>query len=145
MTPSQRPTFVGTVSEYTQALVDCLKKAGVNASVETGPDGRAQAKFPATSRAELDRNNKAIDDCQAMLPAKPEPRIDADFKLMYDHLREQSQCVKDEGYDVPRVPSWQSFLETARADRLDWDPVALVPEGLWDQVRKKCVNQETWW
>lgn len=145
MAPSQRPTFAGTVSEYTRALVDCLNRSGVSASVETSEDGRAQAAFPAASRDELERNNKAIEDCRATLPAQPEPKSDADFKLMYDHLVEQSRCIKNEGYDVPRVPSWQSFLEDVRADRLDWNPVTLVPESLWSQIRKKCVDAESWW
>lgn len=144
-TPSQRPTFAGTVSEYTRALVDCLNKAGVNATFETGPDGRAGAEIPGSSREELERNNKAIDDCKARLPAKPEPKTDADFKLMYDHLVTQSRCVKNEGYEVPPVPSWQTFLEAVRADRLEWEPVSLVPDTLMDAVRKKCVDAESWW
>ncbi len=117
----------------------------MDASVDTGPDGRAQAAFPATSREELERNSKVMDDCRATLPEKPEPKTDADFRLMYDHLVGQSRCIKSEGYDVPPVPSWQSFLDAVRGDRLDWEPMALVPEGLWNEVRKKCVNPETWW
>lgn len=144
--PSQRPTFSGTVSEYTRALVDCLNKAGVKASFEIGPDGRAGADIPGSSREELEGNRKVIDDCKAKLPVKPEPKTDADFKLMYDHLVAQSRCVKNEGYEVPRVPSWQSFLDAARrADPLDWDPVSLAPDTLMDSLRKKCVDAESWW
>lgn len=144
-TPGQRPTFSGTVSEYVRVLADCLNKAGVNASVETGPDGRARADFPATSREELERNREVIDDCKARLPAQPSPKTDADFKLMYDHLVAQSRCIKNEGYEVPQVPSWQSFLDAVRADRLEWEPVSLVPDTLMDSLRKKCVDAESWW
>ncbi|MFT4216528.1 MAG: hypothetical protein QM619_04995 [Micropruina sp.] len=145
MTPSQRPIFAGTVSEYNRALVDCLKKAGVNASFEIGPDGRARTEFPAASRTEFEENKKVVDGCRATLPAKPEPKTDADFRLMYDHFVEQSRCVKNEGYDVPPMPSWQSFLEEIRGNRLDWYLTALVPESVQDEVRKKCVDAESWW
>lgn len=145
---TERPTFSGTRIEHARAMADCMRSKGVNArfvvdgegapTVEVDDDARPTSKEedpgPAASRA-----------CAAELPVRPEPRTDADFKVMHDNLIVQTKCVQREGYETPPVPSWQSFLEDARAQDVDWEPTIRVPQQLRSSVRKACVDQDKWW
>lgn len=144
--PSTEAVFSGTRSEYTQAMADCLKRLGLDASVAELPDGSTAWQLPAKDQAQVDRNMDAIDKCQAELPTPPEPQNEHDFRVMYDHLLEQSQCVSDAGYDVPPVMSWPAFLEAGHAHDIDWDPTALVPAQLQESVRTTCgTDPDLWW
>ncbi|MFT4294347.1 MAG: hypothetical protein QM582_02920 [Micropruina sp.] len=144
---SERPVFTGTRTEWTQALAVCMQKKGVKATFRLNSEGAPVVAVddPSDKGQESSPGRVAWNACLAELPEAPEPRNDTDFRAMYDHLIAQTKCVQKEGYDVPRVPSWQSFVEQARAKDVDWDPTSRVPEGLRSSVRKACIDQDKWW
>lgn len=144
---SERPVFAGTKTEWTQAMATCMQKKGVKATFRVDGEGvpTVEVNDPNDRGDGTSPGRIAWDTCQDELPVRPEPTSDADFKVMYDNLVAQSKCVQDEGYEIPPVPSWQSFLEQARAKDVDWDPTLRVPVQLRALARKACVDQDKWW
>lgn len=145
ITPSSRATFSGTRTEYAQAMVPCLQKKGIAARFNVDDGGVPGVAMQSSGHAQNQQNLAVYDECAAELPAQPDATTDADFKVMYQHLVDQTSCVQQAGYDTPQVPSWQSFLEDAHAKNIDWDPTILVPVASRDSVRKSCIDQDRWW
>lgn len=143
--PSQRPMFSGTKTEWTQAMVACMQKKGVKATFKVDDEGAPTVEVNDSTSGDSSAGQAAWNACRDELPARPEPKSDADFKVMFDNLVAQSKCVQGEGYEVPPTPSWQSFLEQARAKSIDWDPTSRVPEQLRSSARKACIDQDKWW
>jgi len=145
VSPSQRPVFAGTKTEWTQAMVACMQKKGVKATFKVDDEGAPTVEVNDPISGDSSAGQVAWSACRDELPARPEPTSDADFKVMFDNLAAQSKCVQGEGYEVPPTPSWQSFLEQARAKSIDWDPTSRVPEQLRSSARKACIDQDKWW
>ncbi len=144
--PSTPSVFVGTRTEYMQAVVQCLVKKGVSARFEVAEDGTPRVAMPATTKAQIDRNNAAQEECRKELPPTPDPTTDADFREFYAHLNAEAACVRQEGYETAPAPSFQKFLESARGTGIDWDPFRDVPPQLVDSVRAKCqTDPNKWW
>lgn len=142
---SARPAFTGTKTEHMQAIVACMQRKGIAARFEVGVEGDPGMEMPARTRSEIDRNMAAQEECYAELPA-PEPTSDADFKVMYDHMIAETDCVRRAGHDVPTIPSWQSFLEAGKARNIDWDPFAKVPDQLRSSLIRECrTDPDLWW
>ncbi len=139
--------FAGTRTEWTQAMAACMQQKGVRATFRIDDEGAPtiEVNDPGDNGSEDSPGQIAWNTCRDELPARPEPTSDADFKLMYDNLVAQSKCVQKEGYEVPPVPSWQSFLEQAQARNIDWDPTSRVPDQLRSSARKACIDQDKWW
>ncbi len=142
---SAHPAFSGTKTEYMQEIVSCMQRKGIAARLEVGAEGEPAMAMPGRTQAEIDRNLSAQEECYAELPS-PEPTTDADFKVMYDHMIAETDCVRRAGYDVPAIPSWQSFLEAGKARNIDWDPFSKVPDKLRTSLIRECgTDPDTWW
>lgn len=138
--------FAGTRTEYVQAMVECMKGRGVSARFEVSPEGGPSvAVDSAATGKDEDPGQVAWEECTAALPSRPEPGTDADYRAMYDKRVTETRCVQELGHEAPPVPSWQSFLEVARAQQVEWDPTALVPDQLRSSVRRTCTDQDSWW
>lgn len=144
---TERTVFSGTRTEYIKAVAVCMQNKGIKAQFIVDGEGEpgVETNDPNATGKDDDPAQAAWNDCVKELPATPEAKSDADFKVMYDNLIVQTKCVQREGYEAPPVPSWQSFVEDARAQDLDWDPTIRVPVQLRSTVRKICVDHDKWW
>lgn len=95
--PSTSTSPAGTTEEQSQKFAKCMRDNGINVP-DPGPDG-----FGDWDRSELDPASpafrKAMEACQSVLPGGRD--LSATDPELIDQLRRLTQCLRDNGIDVP--------------------------------------------
>jgi hypothetical protein len=96
--PAASATQQGTTDEQMRKFAQCMRDNGVDM-----PDPEPGGGFGGEAESNIDRNSpafqKAMDACRSQLPgggdlSKLDPK-------MIDQLRQLTQCLRDNGVDVP--------------------------------------------
>lgn len=145
--PTTAAVWSGTRTEYMQALVECLSEQGWEARVETDPVTGLTVAADTPEVSDHDRFVADSEECVASLPQQPEPSTDAELRQMYDNLVARYECIRDEGYEPAAPPSFDSWLETFRADQeAPWDPFAGLGDSQRVPAAQLCpIDADAWW
>lgn len=138
--PTQAGGLTDIGEEY-RAFGECMREKGWDVTVredgvavdDTAPGQRAVAATDAT-------------ECQETLVAvgiSPDPNAppsEEHVRAVYDAALEIYACLVDNGYPVPAIPSWESYLDTrlsgSEEDR--WSPTSALTELDDDESRREA-------
>ncbi len=138
--PTQAGGLTDIGEEY-RAFGECMREKGWDVTVredgvavdDTAPGQRAVAATDAT-------------ECQETLVAvgiSPDPNAppsEEHVRAVYDAALEIYACLVDNGYPVPDIPSWESYLDTrlsgSEEDR--WSPTSALTELGDDASRREA-------
>jgi len=128
--------------EAAQAIANCLRDRGFAAEVATGVGIQPGIEIPVGGQ-EPQAMGDALEACQSELTAAgviaPAPRFSPPrLERLYRAYQDAAACLKHLGYDVPKAPSLEVFIETNAAA---WDPFSNVPAARSDQER---AYEECW-
>lgn len=120
--PQAGATQQGSMDEQMRKFAQCMRDNGVDMP-DPGPDGG----FGGGAENKVDRGSpafqKAMDACRSMLPgggdlSKLDPK-------MIDQLRQFTQCLRDNGVDVPDPDPNSPMLGLEKMQGLDRDSPAV--------------------
>lgn len=139
--------FSGTRTEYMQAQVDCLIELGWDAWVHMDPmAGPIIAADTGGTQAGFDAFAVDSDECEAALPAMPEPQSEAEFREMYDNLVERYECVIEAGYEPNPPPAFETWLESLDGDSTPWGSFdGLEDRQMLDAAEACPADPDAWW
>lgn len=125
--------------DWSAVQTECLTEAGFPPFV----DG-AEAVGWEVPAEQADAFALADYTCQAQYPRKMEylqPYSVYQLDLIYEWMNETTiPCLAAEGYDVPRVPSLESFRASYSPEGGFWTPDSEVPGGVPYSVQETCPH-----
>jgi hypothetical protein len=113
------------MSEWAQAVVDCLIDAGWSASIPPGTPPGGLDSGPVDD-AQFEEYQQDSSECHATVGEYVEIQSEADLRRRYDHLLTQHACLVDAGYHVSGPPTFQTFMDAfnATGDARSYYPLA---------------------
>ncbi len=128
-----------------QEMAKCLRDMGYEARVVEADDGSYEVEYAAPGLS-VDEEDDLFQKCENQIPAAPEPVTEADLRVLYDHMVEQTKCIQAKGHKTPPIPSWQSFLEMAKRSDITWIPNEYLEGSESNEVMKACTpDPDLWW
>jgi hypothetical protein len=119
--PPASATQQGSTEDQMQKFVQCMRDNGVDL-----PDPEPGGGFGGNPDSQIDRNSpvfeKAMDACRTQLPGGGDlSKIDP---KMIDQLRQLTQCLRDNGVDVPDPDPNSPTLGLDQMQNIDRDSPA---------------------
>lgn len=116
------------MSEYGQALVDCLQSKGWDAKLT--PDEGPGSWYTDVPPAQHDQYLADAQYCQGALPKLEDPsQSETLMRKMYDMTAVQNTCLLDKGYSVAEPPSYAAWSDVFRSEgAARWDPLGDVSQ-----------------
>lgn len=130
-------------TEYGRVRASCAREYGFEAE-ETFDGGVAYGQVPEEQRSAF---AEAIYRCDVGYPVHPRylaPPTEEMLRRSYEyHVNEVVPCLIAEGYEVPPVPSWETYRSGRSGDNEagGWHPYTLVnapSEEEWQRINETC-------
>ncbi len=138
--------FAGSPRDYQTKLADCLANLGFPSEVVVTEYGDLGVSSSGVDQSTMSDYLKADSTCTERLPAPPEPQSDADLDQYYKAWSSQHACLTQAGYDIPGLPTLQTFVATYRSGNLLSSPVGFVEPSRQRKAAQDCPpNNENWW
>lgn len=135
--------FVGSPSEYTDALMDCMRGRGWQVTETEGGFGAG------VDRSNEDKFIADMNACRDAIGAEPMADLSTEqLRSRYEWRRAQYDCLVDHGFATGAPLSFQSFVDRyERTGRAYWDPIAPLAEDGQDVQRanRECPYSTDEW
>ena len=141
-----RQEFVGNPRDYQTSLAKCFSDRGFPSEVVVTEQGDLAVDSAGVNQQTM-RDYLEVDQmCTETLPPPPEPRSDSDLAEYYTSWSAQHECLTQAGYDIPSLPTLQTFTATFRSGELASSPVSLVEGPQQSGAAKLCPpDNDHWW
>lgn len=147
--PSTSPSPSESVDAEVQvvkAQVDCLVAKGWTVRYDDQDGGRGYSSVIDDSQSDqFDADTKA---CKKQVgwtePVIDHHWTDEEWQDIYADEQQVAQCLRDEGYDVPEVPSFQEWRDRYGTDD-HWSAYGFVPnvdQQEWKRLNLACPQPE---
>lgn len=114
-------------SDFLDASVACMRERGWDIEVREDDSWYA----PGVSEEQYDAYVADTNECQEQNETIEQPEdVSAErWKNGYDAVVESAECLRDQGYDIPKAPSFQAWKDSffAGGGANQWLPWGFVP------------------
>jgi hypothetical protein len=140
------PTSTGAADGGTQALVDCMRERGWDATFDESDGSMLVTDVPDAQSEQYARDNL---ECQAQagIDADPAALTDDQLHELYQHEVATAECLRGEGVDVPEPSSEQAFHDAYASGSAfsAYAAVGNVSEDEWNRLNAACPQLPEGW